>query len=230
LIALIALLSCLLLVPTAVLAQLPPSAAPQPVSALTPIPRLTLRVYNYARLDAGSLSRAEKLATAIFQNVGIETSWVDCATSVTQVRANRACDLEMGATDLVLRILPRRMAKKARASEDSLGFAQTCSEGEPACELSVFSDQVDGLATQGYRPDLILGYVIAHEVGHVLLGPGHSDTGIMRGGWTPNDLQRISWGMRVDFTGDQSSRLRRAVLRRSTSREDATTQAHLLPH
>jgi hypothetical protein len=51
-------------------------------------------------------------------------------------------------------------------------------------------------------------------VGHVLLGPGHSQEGIMRGQWTRNDLQRISWGLLLDFTSDQSKQLRYAVLRR----------------
>ena len=176
--------------------------------------RLTLRVYNYARIDRFSLASSEKVATAVFEEPGIAITWVDCALSPRQFLAYPACQSDMGATDLILRILPRRMALKAPASGEPLGFAQQCPETEPACELTVFPFRVDELATHGYREDLVLGYVIAHEVGHVLLGPGHPEEGIMRAEWSRYDLQRISWGLPLNFTRDQSRQLRNAILRR----------------
>jgi hypothetical protein len=121
----------------------------------------------------------------------------------------------MGTTDFVLKILPRHMAMKLRRRTESLGFGQTCPETEPACELSVFYHQIDELATKGYKEDRILAYVIAHEVAHVLIGPGHSEEGIMRGEWTHSDLQRISSALPVNFTTDQSKRLRDTVVRRT---------------
>jgi hypothetical protein len=181
---------------------------------------LTLRVYNYAHLDRASLDLSEKVAAGIFQNIGIETVWVDCPVSKSQSWDYRSCESAMGTTDLVLRILPQRMAARLHVVAEVLGAAQQCSETEPACELNVFYHHVDELATKGYRGDRILGYAMAHEVGHVLLGPGHSDQGIMRGEWTSDDLQRISWGLRLDFTNDQSKRLQEAVFRR-------TAQLHL---
>ncbi len=192
--------------------------------------RLTLRIYNYAALDSASLTASERVAGAILENVGIEAIWVDCPTSTRRSQAYPACDSDMGTTDLVLRILPRRMAEKLRRSNDSLGSAQTCPETEPACELTVFYHRVDELATNGYRADLILGHVIAHEVAHVLLGPRHSDDGILRAAWSPSDLQRISLGMHLDFSTDQSKQLRLAVLRRTTPpTQGITMQANLNP-
>ena len=35
--------------------------------------------------------------------------------------------------------------------------------------------------------DLLMGYAVAHEVGHCLLGPGHSYAGLMRGTWKRED-------------------------------------------
>jgi hypothetical protein len=177
--------------------------------------KLTLRVYNYAHVDAVSLARSEKVAAEAFENLGVELVWVDCPVPKAHSRAYAACQSDMGPIDLVLRILPRHMAIKLAARDEALGSARTCSEREPACELSVFyCCRVDELAVAGYREDRILGYVIAHEVAHVLLGPGHSEEGIMRGQWTRNDLQRISWGLPLDFSKDQSRELRNAVLRR----------------
>lgn len=176
-----------------------------------------IRVYNYARVDPGLLGGAEKVAAVIFENVGVQTAWVDCPLSPRESPAYAACQSRMGTADLVLRILPRRMAKKLFPSQEALGSAQLCRESEPACELSVFYSRIDDLASRGYRAERILGYVIAHEVAHVLIGAGHSDEGIMRGAWSPYDLQRISWGLALDFTKAQSSQLRSAVLRRTSS-------------
>jgi hypothetical protein len=184
----------------------------------SPEAKLTLRVYNYAKLDPQSLGQSEKVATATFKNVGVELFWVDCPLSPAQFKTYPECQSEMGTNDLVLRILPRHMAKKFETSGEPLGFAQSCPENEPACQLSVFYYRVDELARNGYRADLILGHVIAHEVTHVLIGPGHSEGGIMRGQWSRSDLQRISSGLSLDFTGNQSSQLRSAVLGRTVRR------------
>lgn len=203
-------------------------------SAFSPGAKLTLRVYNYAQLDSTSLAASEKVAGGILQSVGVETIWMDCPAYKPSSRTKpaedikySACDSEMGTTDLVLRILPRNMAVKLRRSYDSLGSAQTCPETEPACELNVFYHRVDELGAKGYRSDRILGYVIAHEAAHVLLGPRHSDDGILRSEWSSTELQRISLGMELNFTTDQSRQLRLAVLRRVMPPiEQATTRAN----
>jgi hypothetical protein len=190
--------------------------------ARDPYPKLIFRVYNYAHLDPTALTNTEGVAAAIFQEVGVETAWVDCPLSWTDLKRYPTCQETMQTTDLVLRILPKSMAMKVRTGDDALGFAKPCPEDEPACDLTVFYHRVDGLATDGYPADRILGHVIAHEVGHVLLGPGaHSDIGIMRGVWSRHDLQHISWGLLLPFTADQRKQLRAAVLRR-TKQEPVT--------
>jgi hypothetical protein len=153
----------------------------------SPDAKLTLRVYNYAKIDPASLAQSEKVAAAIFENVGVEILWVDCPLSQAKFRAYPACQSDMGTNDLVVRILPHFMAEKLHAAGEPLGCAQSCPENELACELTVFYHRVDELATNGYRADLILGHVIAHEVAHVLIGSGHSEGGIMRGKWSRYD-------------------------------------------
>jgi len=184
--------------------------------ALNPDATLTLRAYNYAQAESGLLAGSEKVAGEIFENVGIEIVWVDCPVSKTQSQTYPACLSDMGTTDLVLRIFPRHMAEKLHSPDEPFGFAQPCPENASACELTVFYFRVDELASKGYRADRVLGYAIAHEVTHVLIGPGHSEEGIMRGEWSRYDLQHISLGLQLDFTDVQSKQLRNAVLRRTT--------------
>lgn len=177
-------------------------------------PELTVRVYNYAHIDSGLLSRSEDVATAIFEDVGVRVAWLDCPLSPELLGAYPACQSHAGAADLALRILPRNMAGKLAMPDEPLGFAYPCPEDEPACVLNIFYYRVDELAADGYRADRLLAYAIAHEVAHALIGPGHSEEGIMRGQWSSRDLERICWGLPPHFTGNQPAALRSAVLRR----------------
>jgi hypothetical protein len=181
---------------------------------ISPDVKLTLRVYNYVPLDRMTLSRAEKVTETIFRDSGIEIVWMDCTPVQGRLVPYPACPSDMGTSDLVVRLLPRRMAMKLATPNEPLGFAQQCPEREPACELTVFYFRVDELAGEEHRPELILGHVIAHEVAHVLMGPGHSEDGIMRREWSREELRRMSLGLQLGFTGEQSRRLQDAILRR----------------
>lgn len=176
--------------------------------------RLTLRVYDYAQIAPELLARAEKVTDAIFAEAGIAIIWMDCNPLREEALRYPACPSDMGASDLVLRLLPRRMAMKLAAPNEPLGFAQECPEAEPACELTVFYFRVEELAAGGHRAEIILGHVMAHEVAHVLIGPGHSEDGIMRREWSREELRRMSLGLQLGFSSLQSRRLQDAVLRR----------------
>ena len=177
--------------------------------------KLTLRVYDYVPMDPEVLARAEKITEAIFEESGIGIIWMDCTPLRGEFLPSAACPSDMGASDLVLRFFPRRMAMKVAVRNEPLGFAQECPETEPACELTVFYFRVDELAADGHRPEVILGHVIAHEVAHVLIGPGHSEDGIMRREWSREELRHMSLGLQLGFTRQQSRRLQDAVLRRT---------------
>ena len=181
-------------------------------------PELTLRVYNYARVDPVSLASSEHVAAAIFAAAGVETAWVDCPLSQEEYAARPACQTNARPTDIDLKILPRRMAEKLRMRDDPAGFARPCSDSQPGCEVTVFYDLVDELRSYGYRTDSILGHVIAHEMAHVLIGRAHSEHGIMRGQWSHRELQRMSWGLLLCFSDGQAEALRAAVVRRATWR------------
>lgn len=209
--------------------QVPAAEAPVTIggqiSANLPA-QLTLRVYNYAHISPALLSQSEQVATEIFENVGVALYWEDCPVSVSLVRAYPACQSEVGTSDLVLKILPRTMAMKLAPTSgyEPLGFARPCPESEPACDLTAFYYRIEELAGAGYRADRILGYVIAHEVTHTLLGPGHSSDGIMRGTWSDYDLQRICSGLQLDFTSEQAGKLRSAAVRRAEPQAFATNE------
>jgi hypothetical protein len=44
----------------------------------------------------------------------------------------------------------------------------------------------------GVAFDRLMGYAVAHEAAHCLMGPGHSYAGLMRGTWTRKDFGEMS--------------------------------------
>jgi hypothetical protein len=58
----------------------------------------------------------------------------------------------------------------------------------------------------------VLGHVIAHELGHLLLREGHAAAGLMRAPWTAADLRAMQRG-RLGFTTAQGSRILAEVAR-----------------
>jgi hypothetical protein len=66
----------------------------------------------------------------------------------------------------------------------------------------------------------ILGEVIAHEIGHIMLNlDEHTEIGIMRGAWDLEDLANIAKGYLV-FTKEQSRMIQEDVSRREKERKD----------
>jgi hypothetical protein len=74
----------------------------------------------------------------------------------------------------------------------------------------------------------VLGHVIAHEVGHLLLNQQvHSPHGIMRGEWSFVDFRDMTSGMLL-FTPEQAEYLR-ADVRSRNSRQEMIKVAALAP-
>ena len=53
----------------------------------------------------------------------------------------------------------------------------------------------------------ILGYGLAHEIGHLLGLDAHSNRGIMRAPWRPNDLSNLAYGD-LAFTPEEAANIR----------------------
>jgi hypothetical protein len=105
--------------------------------------------------------------------------------------------------------MARRMITKARVADDVLGQA-----ARPTGRAYIFTHRVTEIGVQ-YGRDFawVLGQVLAHEVGHLVLPTySHSSRGIMRAGLivrsTTNQL----------FTTEQGAAIRTFVMARPVSR------------
>ena len=143
--------------------------------ALPGVP-LHVLVFNYSRASPTTLVAAEREANKIFSRTGIETSWVHCPIPL-RVDSDEACAADVGvAGEVRVRIMDQATENTSRDSV--FGFTI------PPVFATVYYGHVLRIPTlhnPDYEAPLILGCLIAHEIGHLLLGPGaHASTGIMQ--------------------------------------------------
>jgi hypothetical protein len=170
---------------------------------------ITVRVYDYAHLGQGTLVAAEKQADFIFRNVGLTMRWCNLTTDSAQSLMDSSCGLPAGSARLDVRVVSRIKAEPGATADSTMGFAM----GSSATVSYHWSKAADPKGAA--LPGDILACVIAHEIGHLLLGPNsHSPTGIMKGKWSAEDLRGAGWG-RLVFTPQQGELIRADVLARS---------------
>jgi hypothetical protein len=148
---------------------------------------LVVGLYDYANLSGKAVGSLTETAGAVLADSGIQIVWAHCRGALAVAPA-AACEGEPQAGHLVLRLLP---VGPGKSSEDAMGYANVTADG--GNYASVFVPAVrEQQAGFGVAFELLMGYVVAHEVGHCLLGPSHSGTGLMRGGWNRKDAEEIS--------------------------------------
>jgi hypothetical protein len=94
--------------------------AHHPVESYT---QITVRVYNYATVSPDTLSSVKNGASLIFQQAGIDTSWLDCRRALSNSPVPQQCQEPSGPTDVVLRIVLEPKSDGDRMALSGLGFA-----------------------------------------------------------------------------------------------------------
>jgi hypothetical protein len=139
------------------------------ILGMTNQPTAVVRLDNLAEVRAVDLDFAKRRAAAVFGNIGARIIWIDEDSAVrSHVKA-----------PFTLVVTGERLSSQASALIDALGFA------EPTVgRAGIFWDRIAELnARSAQSIPGILGDVMAHELGHLLLAPpGHSAWGIMRSG------------------------------------------------
>lgn len=172
------------------------NAVPEPILVL---------VHNYAGVEPTVLKRAERSAARVLGTGGVQVNWLDCSQAA---EASQQCQDPPNPSALVLHILPSRATRRA-APPGSLGFAVPPEPGQFGSFVGVFCDRVERLSSHGFNEPVILGYAMAHEIGHLLLDvEGHSETGVMKAEWHRKELEQAVNGT-LGFNAVQRSRIKR---------------------
>jgi hypothetical protein len=201
---------------------------------------LTTRFYSTVDVPANERVAARRVAGNILHAAGIELRWMDCtdrlASSPTRVRAmlqatdsdsGYACLTPPGSDEVIVRVVSTPASRRGRphSSADTLGDAYVDTASATGALATVYVDRVDAMAHEaGVDTATLLGRVMAHEIGHLLLGsPAHRASGLMRAEWSTTLIQRriaIEWRLsEADAANAREGVLRR--LRTPSAGDDA---------
>ena len=169
-------------------------------------------MYDYADVAASTLVSAKRAATWVLRQAGIGLDWQDCALTTDELIENPACEAVKGPTVVSLRILPRTMAERLQAGATAFGITLYPEGTGFATTTNVFYQRVTLLAALRVSYEAVtLCHVIAHELGHVLLGSGsHSRAGIMHVPWQAKDLRAAALSQ-LFFSAREAKRMRKQV-------------------
>ena len=114
------------------------------------VPKITLRVYNYARVPTPIWVSTKPVAARILRRAEIETEWLDCRLSAAEPRTP-ACERPSTRSDLILKLLPPSMAHRIVLNGDAFGIALTV-DGKPAKDAIIFLPASAGHRSNRVRP------------------------------------------------------------------------------
>ena len=168
--------------------------------------RVRLSVFNDAAVPSDTLAIAAARATFVFAQSGIELDWIDCGHP-------DPADFSPPATPCSALAWPRQLSVRILARGRSIHadiFGQAfLDESGSGVYANVYYNNLSAHRVHAQPcSGEMLGLVIAHEVGHLLLGTNsHSSSGLMQPIWYASALQ-TDFRHQLLFTAAESDILR----------------------
>jgi hypothetical protein len=168
-------------------------------------PQVIVSVHNYAQIDSRVLLGSEQIVSDILRKAGVKVIWLVC-TSGDGSHSDADCAKPLGVADLNLHLPEPNATKLYHRADCVYGFTL----GKNAW---VFFDRVKASALEHQlNTSHVLGNVLAHEIGHLLLGENaHSNLGLMRARWSTQQLMAASRG-ELSFSEIERGRIRDFVI------------------
>ncbi len=189
------------------------SALAQPRDAIA----LTVRIHDYAHLPIESLESAQEQVQQLYADIGVHTIWA------TSLRPTESPDppIARDSEELLINILPFPMSRRLGVAEQILGLAVGTPLERGKVAYVLFDRVRRVAATSARQPADVLGVIIAHELGHLLLPHGsHSPIGLMRGVWHAVDFRVTNLPQQLSFTPAQAQDIR-GTLNRAAGHSNA---------
>ena len=171
---------------------------------------LIVRLYNTARVPAVQLLSAQKTAESILGNGGVDVIVRHCGRVDAPGHSADACSEPLKPVEVVVRVI-NAPAFNTTLDPDAFGVTYVVNETNRGWLATVFADRIDHAAAHAdVSSGTLLGRVMAHEIGHLLLGGRyHGATGVMRAEWPDALLSRT--GDQWRFSIDETARMRRTL-------------------
>jgi hypothetical protein len=150
------------------------------------LPAIHLQMDDDADVPAAVLKKSQDEVARIFADAGLGVAWTETGPRFT---------VQIVASALGY----------ARASSPVMGVALRKPNGATA---QIFFTQVQDFARRSHVDvSTLLAYVIAHEIGHLLLPRmPHSETGLMKADWDRDLVREVTAGS-LTFTDAQIKRI-----------------------
>jgi hypothetical protein len=178
---------------------------PLPTAAAVVLHEVPVRVYDTTGIALPTRTSALETARVTLVRAGVPIRWLQCAAR----EHVPACEKATAGGELVLRLVRSGGSGRAVASGAAalrspvsllpLGDAFVDLGTQSGVLATVYLDRVTALAdASASSVATLLGYAIAHEIGHLLLGSNtHGERGLMRPLWSRDELRR---GRASDWT------------------------------
>lgn len=181
-----------------------------------PMVSLKVSVFNDAAVAQPVLKAAEARAEGVFEEAGVSLIWLDCGTP-GQWHTELGCRDVAFPTHLSVRLVAGRKA----VSEDTFGQSFLNERGEGNYANVYWTPLSSSKALDSIGEGDLLGLVVVHELGHLLLGKdSHSSEGLMRARWGVAELREGAKG-KLLFTKNQTESIRARYLSAATQAQVA---------
>jgi len=203
--------------------------APRPAQARAPgdtPPQVQLSLFNDAGVPQEVIAAAQSRASSVLEKAGTEVGWLSCRPGNKDdfSSATSECASLAWPTHLSVRIVGRGTS----VGDNVFGMSFLDDSGEGVYAKIYYENLLDSNGYSGLSNADLLGYAIAHEVGHLLLGAhSHSTQGVMQAKWQKSTFVAASQG-RLLFSESQAALIRERLARvecRERSMRSAETMA-----
>ena len=172
--------------------------------------QMNVSVCNLDNVRESVVASAKAETEAVYRSAGVEIVWRECGEFSTS--ASQA--LEPWFVIRLRTDKPPRTVGPASLDVMGRAFVTDAGAGNMA---DAYYQAIEAFAER-YQGDsgVLLGFVMAHEIGHLLLGPGHVPDGIMRGVWSRREMEalRRRW---LTFNRTEAPRIRRELQARAAA-------------
>ena len=147
--------------------------------------QMSVYVCNIGNVRESIIANAKAETEAVYRWAGVGIVWRECGEFSTP--ASQALE-----PWFVIRLrTDKRPRTVGPASLDVMGkaFVTDAGAGNMA---DAYYEAIEAFAER-YQGDagVVLGFVMAHEISHLLLGPGHAAGGVMRSAWSRREMQAL---------------------------------------
>ena len=174
---------------------------------------LTIRVIDQIGVPETEWDLAEQFASKVFRTAEVSAMWLHCTGNGG---AGSKCPAPGSPNDINLIVVSEEAAVRMKVPPGVFGIAAIPADSPSGSRGYVFFGRIQAKCSEHHDVNaaLLLGAIMAHEIGHLLLGPNsHSPKGIMKPDLDHDDIRGTTLST-LKFDKRQSETLRNQVARR----------------